>query len=77
LYKYDVLKDTWIYQEIRQEVQAEVQQQQIIEQRQMVLEIVRARFPRIESLAQKVVEHAYDGAVLRCLVVKVGTARTE
>jgi hypothetical protein len=77
MYKYDVLRDTWIYQEIRQEIQIEVQQQQIFEKRQVVLEIIQARFPRLESLAQKVVEYIDDGAVLRRLVVRAGTARTE
>ena len=77
MYRYDVLRDTWIYQEIQQEIRAEIQQQHLAEQRHMVLEIVQARFPSVESLARKVVESINDGAVLRRLVVKMGTARTE
>jgi hypothetical protein len=77
MYKYDVLRDTWIYLEIQQEVRAELHQQQLTEQRQMALEIVQARFPRVESLVRKVGECINDGAVLRQLVVTLGAAKTE
>jgi predicted transposase YdaD len=77
MYRYDVLRETWIYQEIRQEIQVELQQQQVFERRQVVLEIIQARFPRLESLARKVVDYIDDGAMLHRLVVRVGTAKTE
>jgi predicted transposase YdaD len=77
MYKYDVLRDTWIYQEIQQEVHAELQQQHLAEHREMALEIVQARFPRVELLARKVVECISDEVMLRRLVVTLGTAKTE
>ena len=74
---YEILKDTWIYDNIKQEVQEEIQQQQLIEQRRILLEIIHARFPRIEALAKQVVEGITKAEVLRELTVRVGIARTE
>jgi hypothetical protein len=75
--KYDMLRDTWIYQEIRQQVQAEEQQHCLLEQRMMLLEIVQARFPRIKPQVKQVVEQLNEPARLRSLIVKVSAAPTE
>ena len=77
MHNYDVLRNTWIYQEIKQEVQSEVHQQHITELRQTLLEIIEARFPRLETLAKRVVEHITEPARVQALLVKVGTARIE
>ncbi len=75
--KYDLLRDTWIYQEIRQQVQAEEQQHRLLEQRLTLLEIVQARFPRIKSLVKQIAEQQNEPAQLRNLIIKVSTAPTE
>jgi hypothetical protein len=75
--KYDLLRDTWIYQEIRQQVQAEEQQHHLLEQRLILLEIVQARFPRIKPLVKQIAEQQHEPAQLHSLIVKVSTAATE
>ena len=75
--KYDVLRDTWIYQEIRQQVQAEERQHHLLEQRLILLEIVQARFPRIKPLVKQVAEQQNEPAQLRSLILKISTALTE
>ncbi len=75
--KYDLLRDTWIYQEIRQQVQAEEQQHRLLEQRLTLLEIVQARFPRIKSLVKQIAEQQNEPVQLRNLIIKVSTAPTE
>jgi hypothetical protein len=75
--KYDLLRDTWIYQEIRQQVQAEEHQHHLLEQRLIMLEIVQARFPRLKPLVKQIAEQPNEPAQLRSLIVKVSTASTE
>ena len=77
MFKYDVLRETWIYREIKQQVQEEEQQHYLEEQRQTLLKIVQTRFPRIESLAKKVAENVTEPSLLRDLIVKISTARIE
>ena len=75
--RYAVLKDTWIYQEIKQEIQIEEREERIQEQRQVLQEIVQARFPRLTPLAEQVSARLADLETLRNLIVKVGTAKVE
>ncbi len=75
--KYDMLRDTWIYQEIRQQVQAEEQQHRILEQRLILLEIVQARFPRIKPQVKQVAEQLNEPTQLRSLILKISIALTE
>ncbi len=74
---YDILRDTWIYQDIQQEIRREEQQQRLGEQRQLLLEIVRARFPRIVAQVERVVTTVSEPVALRNLLVKISSARTE
>jgi hypothetical protein len=74
---YILLRDTWIYQDIRQEVQQELQERYVAEQRHMLLEIVRARFPRVEGLLQQFIEGRNEPELLQALIILVGTARLE
>jgi hypothetical protein len=74
---YDLLKDTWIYREIQQQVEEEQKQNYIDEQQRLVLEIVQIRFPRITVLTKTIMENMTDQAALRALLIKVGTARVE
>ena len=75
--KYDILRDTWIYQEIRQRVQTKEQQQYLLEQRLMLLDIVQARFPRIKRHVKRIVEQVNEPAGYASLIVKVSIALTE
>ncbi len=74
---YDLLRNTWIYQEIKQQVQAEEQQRSIIEHRQALLAIVQARFPRLVLLATEVSIYLTDLDSLRDLLIKTGAAQRE
>lgn len=77
MYKYDILKDTWIYAEIKQQVQEEEYSAYVQEYRQMLQTIVQARFPRLELLAKEVISHVSSPSSLRELIVKVSTAKME
>ena len=74
---YDLLKDTWIYREIQQQIEEEQKKSYIDEQQQLVLEIVQIRFPRMAVLAKTTIETMTDLTALRALLIKVGTARVE
>jgi hypothetical protein len=76
-HKYDILRDTWIYREIQEQVQKEIQQRYIGEQRDLLLEIVQARFPRLITQVQQAAEQAGESLSLRRLIIIVSTARTE
>lgn len=75
--KYDMLRDTWIYQEIQQQVQAEEQQRSLLEQRLMLMEIVQLRFPRLKPLVKHIAEQLDEPVPLRSLLLKIGTASTQ
>ena len=75
--KYDMLRETWIYQEIKQEVMSEEQEHFLQEQRQLLIEIVEARFPRLLALATSIVPSITEVSVLHALIVHVSTARLE
>jgi hypothetical protein len=74
---HDILKNTWIYQEIRQDVVEEVEQEQIAQMQVMVVEILQARFARIVPLGKRIVERIGGMEELRHLIVKIGAARGE
>jgi ribosomal protein S4 len=74
---YDIIKNTWIYEDIKHEVVEELQQRHLDAQRHTLLAIVQARFPRIEALARQTVQHITELERLQALVVRVGMARTE
>jgi len=75
--KYDMLKETWIYQEIIQQVQAEMQQQRLAELRSLIIEITRLRFPRCEAQVKHVAERVNESVRLHELTVKLSTMQTE
>jgi hypothetical protein len=77
MHQYDILRDTWIYSEIKQIAQKEIYVEYMIEQRKILQVIVQARFPRLKTLAQEVVGHVSDLATLQSLLIKVSSAKTE
>ena len=72
-----MLRDTWIYQDIQQEVQKELQQLYVEEQRYILLAIVQARFPRIEALVQQLIVNKNERELLQKLIIQIGSARLE
>jgi len=72
-----MLRDTWIYQEIQQQVQAEEQRRSLLEQRLILLEIVQVRFPRLKLLVKQVVEQMNESVQLRSMLLKISTASTQ
>ena len=74
---YDMLRNTWIYQEIEERVREEEEGRYREELRLLMLEIVQARFPRIKFLAKQLSEQMTEWAMLRALVVQIGSAQGE
>jgi len=77
VYQYDILKDTWIYAEIKQQTQEEEHLIYVQEYQQMLKSIVQARFPRLATLTKEVIGQVTDPALLRDLIVQVSTAKVE
>lgn len=77
MYRYDTLRDTWIYQEIKKEVQAEQREERMGEQRQLLQAVIKARFPRLESQVNKVVGQVTETATLQNLLIHVSIAKVE
>ena len=75
--KYNSLRETWIYQEIQQEFLAEFAEQHCEDQRQLLVAIVTARFPRMLKPLQNHINPLQDPLILRSLILKIGSARTE
>jgi hypothetical protein len=75
--KYDILRETWIYQEIKQEVLCETQAHFLQLQRQLLIEIVETRFPRLLSLATSVVAVITDIGTLHTIIISISKARLE
>ena len=75
--KYNILRETWIYQEIKQEVVAEEHEYFLETQRQLLLEIVEARFPRLLSLATSIVPSITEISALHSLILCISKARLE
>lgn len=71
--KYHDLHDTWIYQEIKAQVQADLQAQQCQNLHHILLKIIEARFPRLttHALGQLQPEH------LQQLIIHIGSAQRE
>jgi len=77
VYQYDLLKDTWIYAEIKQQVQEEEHSAYVQEYHQMLQAIIQARFPRLALLAKDVISQVTNPVVLHDLIVQVSTAKME
>ncbi|GHO52819.1 hypothetical protein [Ktedonobacter robiniae] len=73
--KYYDLQNTWIYQEIKAQVQADLQAQQCQDLHHILLKIIEARFPRLiiqaHSLGQLQPEQ------LQQLIILIGSAQRE
>jgi len=75
--KYDILRETWIYQEIKQEVESEEREHFLEVQRQLLIEIVDARFPRLVLLAKSVAPAITEISALHSLILCISKARLE
>lgn len=74
---YLMLRDTWIYQDLKQEIQKDLEKHYIEEQRHILLAIVQARFPRIEILVEQLIADKGELELLQKLIIQIGSARLE
>ena len=73
---YDILQETPVYQFLTKEAREEGRQEGREELRQVVVDIVRKRFPKVVRLARKQVAVVDDPAQLRQLAVDISVAQT-
>jgi len=72
----DPLRDTPAYQRFLKEGRELERQQNLERQRQMLLEIVQGRFPKLLHLTKGLAAITSDPDVLEHLIVRMGTAQT-
>lgn len=76
----DVLKESWVWQEIeeggREEERKEQQRLRLQEQRQLLIGFVQTRFPEITDLAKQQTESIQDPETLPPLILKLYAAQT-
>ena len=65
----DILRESWVYQEIGQEFHEEGQ-------RQTIVNFLQVRFPEITSLASQQIHSIKDPEVLNALSLKLFAAQT-
>lgn len=73
----DILRDTWAYQEIMHEGLEEERKQRLKDQRQMLMALAQAHFPRLLSLAEKQAEAIEEPDVLQRLLLKLLAIQAE
>ena len=71
----DVLRESWVYQEIGQEFfekgQEEERQRRLQGQREILMSFVQAHFPEITALAQQQADSITDPEILQNIVIKL------
>ncbi|GHO75603.1 hypothetical protein KSD_33740 [Ktedonobacter sp. SOSP1-85] len=73
--KYHDLHSTWIYQEIKAQVQADLQAQQCQDLHHILLKIIEARFPRLTTQAQALGQLQPEH--LQQIIIHIGSAQRE
>jgi predicted transposase YdaD len=75
----DILKDSWVYQEIGQEFlekgREEERQRRLEGQREMLMSFVQAHFPEITALAKQQADSIADPEVLQSVIIKLLAAQ--
>ncbi len=75
----DILKDSWVYQEIGQEFlekgREEERQRRLEGQREMLMSFVQAHFPEITALAKQQADSITDPEVLQNVIIKLLAAQ--
>ena len=72
----EILRNTPAYQKILREGRQEALQQELQRQREALLDVIRARFPKLERQAKKQVESIEDTSILLRLIIKMTTVPT-
>ena len=72
----DILRESWVYQEIVEEGEEKERVRRIQEQREMLLGIVQLRFPELLALAKQQVENIKDAEVLPSVSLKLVAAQS-
>ena len=77
----DLLRDSWVYQEIMQEGydkgREEEREEELRRQRQLLMTIVQMHFPNTADLAQQQVDAIKEPEILQSLIFKVLESQTE
>ena len=72
----EILRNTPAYQKILKEGRQEALQQELQREHEALLDVIRARFPKIERQARKEVEGIEDTSILLRLIIKMTTVPT-
>ena len=72
----DILEESWTYQEILNKGKQRERQKRIQEQHEVVLNLIKMRFPELDSFAQPRVEAINDADVLHDLLHKMFAVQT-
>ncbi len=67
----DILRESWVYQEIAEQGREEERQQELQRQRQTIVGFVQRRFPEISTLAKQQVDGITDPEVLQTMILKL------
>ncbi len=77
----DILKESWVYQELvqkgRDEARQEAEQERLRLQQDVLLNLIRVHFPAIAAQATKLVQHITNQVLLMDLIVQVTVKHTE
>ena len=75
----DILRDSWVYQDIlkkgQEEGREEGREEGLQNMRLTILDIVRARFPKIVDVVEQELDSIHDPALLRRLTFKMSTVK--
>lgn len=74
---HETLKDSWAYQEIIQEGRQQEQRAALQEARQLLLEILQVRFPRLLLQAQRLLPKIEEKAVLHNAIVHISLSDSQ
>jgi hypothetical protein len=72
----DILRESWVYQEIGQEFLEEERQRRIQGQHEMLASFIQAHFPEITALAKQQTDDIKDPDVLQNVILKLLTVGT-
>ena len=69
----DILRESWVFQEILQEGSEQTRQVWIQREREMLLEIISNRFPQLSKGVMQQIEHIVDPEVLKQAIIAAST----
>jgi type II secretory pathway component PulM len=67
----DILRESWVYQEIAEQSREEERQQELQRQRQAIIGFVQRLFPEITALAEQQTAKITDPEMLQTVILKL------